>query len=366
MINNTRSNKNINIEILRILAMFFIIVGHSIGHTYLLDAIPNNSINYYLVSLLQIISYPATNIYVMISGYLLCTKNFKVKRLFTIWLQVFFYSILLMLVVCVFNRKYFSLVSLVKALMPISGNQYWFARVYIRLYLLMPFINKFISALNKKNHQAFLLVSLVLFSLWRSFIPFAKTLNSEGGNSIIWFIVLYCFGSYVKLYGFSEKFSRKKQLTYISGLLLFSFASRLAISALSKFVGLNGAGSSLFTEFTSFPILLVAWLVVNFAVKSPELFNRGYNFILWLSSSTYSVYLIHENQYVKKILWDFINMTNKAESQVIVLVIIGVAIVIFAICTILDKLLFVQVSRLFKCIKFEKAQAIVDSYLYEN
>ena len=341
MTNNTRSNKNINIEILRILAMFLIIVGHSIGHTYLLDAIPNNSINYYLVSLLQIISYPASNIYVMISGYLLCTKNFKVKRLFTIWFQVFFYSILLMLAVCVFNRKYFSTVSLVKALMPIS-------------------------ALNKKNHQAFLLLSLVLFSLWRSFIPFAKTLNPEGGNSIIWFIVLYCFGSYVKLYGFSEKFSRKKQLTYISGLLLFSFASRLAISALSKFVGFNGAGSSLFTEFTSFPMLLVAWLVVNFAVKSPELFKRRSNFILWLSSSTFSVYLIHENQYVKKILWDFISMPNKAESQVIVLVIIGIAVVIFAICTILDKLLFVQISKLFKCIKFEKAQAIVNSYLYEN
>ena len=50
IIMNTKSNRNLNIEILRIIAMFLIIMGHSIGHTYLLESIPQNSINYYLVS----------------------------------------------------------------------------------------------------------------------------------------------------------------------------------------------------------------------------------------------------------------------------------------------------------------------------
>lgn len=59
-------------------------------------------------------------------------------------------------------------------------------------------------------------------------------------------------------------------------------------------------------------------------------------------------------------------MPEKAESQAIVLVIIGVALGIFVICTILDKILFVQASKLLKYIKFEKIQDVVDSYLYKN
>ena len=276
MIANAKGNRNLNIELLRIVAMLLIIIGHSIGHTYILDAIPKNSINYYLVSLLQVISYPATNIYVMISGYLLCEKHFSAKRIATIWIQVFFYSALLMLVFCLVDRETFSIISFIRAILPISGNQYWFARVYIGLYLLMPFINKFVLSLNKKSYQAFLLVCFVLFSLWRSFIPFAKTLNSEGGNSIIWFVILYCFAAYLKLYGFPEELTAKKQVVFAIGLLLFSFGSRLAISFISNMFGLGGAGSSLFTEFTSFPMLLAAWLIVNLVVNAPEISGGGY------------------------------------------------------------------------------------------
>lgn len=271
MIANAKCNRNLNIELLRIVAMLLIIMGHSIGHTYLLDAIPRSSINYYLVSLLQVISYPATNIYVMISGYLLCEKHFSTKRIATIWIQVFFYSVLLMLVVGIIDRGSFSMISFIKAIMPISGNQYWFSRVYIGLYFLMPFINKFILSLNKKSYQAFLLVCFILFSLWRSFIPFAKTLNSEGGNSIIWFVILYCFAAYLKLYGFPEGLTEKKQVLFAIGLLLFSFGSRHAITFISNLIGLGGAGSSLFTEFTSFPMLLSAWLIVNLVVKAPKI-----------------------------------------------------------------------------------------------
>ena len=59
-------------------------------------------------------------------------------------------------------------------------------------------------------------------------------------------------------------------------------------------------------------------------------------------------------------------MPEKAESQAIILVIIGVAFGIFVICTILDKILFVQVSKLLKYIKFEKIQGVIESYLYKN
>lgn len=73
--------KNINIELLRVVAMLMIIIGHLIGHTTLLSLLPHSSLNYYIISLTQVVSYPATNLYVLISGYLLCEKVFKIQRL---------------------------------------------------------------------------------------------------------------------------------------------------------------------------------------------------------------------------------------------------------------------------------------------
>lgn len=365
MTNQIKTNKNLNLELLRIVAMLLIIIGHTIGHTHLLDAISPRTINYYLVSLLQIISYPATNIYVMISGYLLCDKRFNTKRIALIWIQVFFYSLLLFLATVLIGAEPFSIISFIKVILPISGNQYWFARVYIGLYLLIPFINKFLSSLNKRSYQAFGVVCFVLFSFWRSFVPFATTLNNEGGNSIIWFIILYCFAAYIKLYGGPERLTIKKQIICIMILLLFSFSSRLVITYISNLLGLGGAGASLFTEFTSFPMLFSAWLIINLVVGASEFFSEnGAKIILWFSSSTFSIYLIHENQYVKKVIWNLIDMPEKSGNFAIVLIIFGVALGIFIICTIIDKILFVQLNKLLKYIKFEKIQTTIDSYLY--
>lgn len=57
-------------------------------------------------------------------------------------------------------------------------------------------------------------------------------------------------------------------------------------------------------------------------------------------------------------------MPGKAGNPAIVLIVVGIATCIFITCTVLDKMLFVQVNRLFKYIKFEKIQGVVDSYLY--
>lgn len=266
-----QENKNVNIEALRILAMFMIIVGHAIGHNHLLEKMNPHDFSYYIILFLQVICGVATNIYVMISGYLLCQKRFKARRLLSIWVQVLFYSMGCYLLFTILASEPFSIFSLVKAIFPISGNQYWFARVYFGLYILMPFINIFIHAMDKQQHQFLLFVSLILFSFWRSFIPFATTLNVEGGNSIIWFIVLYVFASYVRLYGIPAKLAGSKLLSLLPVFfLVFSALSRITIGTISKAMGLGGAGASLFTEFTSFPMVLSSWFILMITIRRKD------------------------------------------------------------------------------------------------
>jgi hypothetical protein len=57
-------------------------------------------------------------------------------------------------------------------------------------------------------------------------------------------------------------------------------------------------------------------------------------------------------------------MPEKAENPEIVLIILGISLSIFIICTMLDKVLFIQLKKLLKHIMFEKIQDVVNSYLY--
>lgn len=358
-------NRNIHIETLRILAMLMIIIGHSIGHTYLLENMASKNINYYLVLLIRIICNVATNVYVLMSGYFLCEKTFKWKRLVSLWLQVFFYSFGIYIIFVLIGWAPFSLSSLIKTLLPISGNQYWFVRVYVGLYLLSPFLNLFIKHINKKQYQALLIISVVLFSLWRSFVPFAVTLNSEGGNSIIWFVVLYVFAAYIRIYGCPVTGSLRNLCAAIV-LLLFSFISNLTLTYLSDYLGLGGKGTSLFTEFTSFPMLFSAILLLSTFIQMPKNnleSSLGYKLVMFFSTSTFSVYLIHENLYFKYVLWDRINIIQFANSVWIIAIILAVSLLIFVASTFIDKVLFMPIKRLMDRLQFPRVQKVIDLYL---
>lgn len=362
-----RESRNINIELLRVIAMLLIIVRHFIEYTYLLEKIPKDSITYYSVSMLHVITCVAVNVYVLISGYFLCEKKIKIKKVVVLWIQVFLYSLVFYISLVILKMAPFSIADLMKVIMPISGNQYWFARVYIGMYLLMPFLNLFIKCLNKKQHQFLLVVSLLMFSLWRSFIPFAVTLNSAGGNSIIWFVVLYVFAAYVKFYGTPIKMRKVNCLCTI-GLLVFAFLSKEIISVLSDSLGFEGKGASLFTEYTSFPMLFAALLLLIIFAQGEEfvMSKRSRRLVFGLSSSTFGVYLIHDNIYLKKVLWDVINRFGFMEKKYVVFYILAISVLIFGVATFVDKILSVLVKKIAKRVTIEGVQRKIEEYLYDE
>lgn len=338
-----RITRNINFEILRIIAMLMIIMGHSIGHTHILDDMNRTTILYYTVRAIQVFCNVATNVYVMLSGYLLIYSEFKLKRVLTLWSQVLFFSIVGYCIFGILVGRQLSFFKLIKVLLPISGNQYWFMRVYLGMYIFSPFINILVSNLSKKQYEYLLGVCILIFSFWRSFIPFAVTLNSEGGNSIIWFVVLYLFGAYMRLYGIlimGKELSFNQSVGIACANLIFAFLSSILIQCITINVGIGNKGASLFTEFTAFPMLFAAAFILNAfsTCKANEKCNIVFrNIVLLFSSSSLSVYLIHENIYVKQWFWSYININRFAQNTIILLIIMVLPIVIYGLCTLVDK-----------------------------
>lgn len=75
-----------NLELLRIIAMIMVITVHYVGHGRVLDNVEVFSLNFYVSNLMQAFTTFSVPIYVMISAYFMCEKEFKLKRVFKIWL----------------------------------------------------------------------------------------------------------------------------------------------------------------------------------------------------------------------------------------------------------------------------------------
>lgn len=116
-------------ETMRILSMVMIVLMHGIGHGGLGSAAPQGSAAFWIYWLLFILARVSTNCFVMLSGYYLSERKGAVRagRLFRIGAQVWFYSMLTFCVAVKAGAVPLSAISLLRALLPLTSNGYWFA-----------------------------------------------------------------------------------------------------------------------------------------------------------------------------------------------------------------------------------------------
>ena len=94
-------NRNSNHELMRILSMFFIVLGHVLLFTGLLDVKnPNARMFYYLLEFILIIH---VNSYVLVSGYYQSNSTFKQKKIWKIVNASWFYRAVIMIVFLLLN-----------------------------------------------------------------------------------------------------------------------------------------------------------------------------------------------------------------------------------------------------------------------
>lgn len=96
-IKNTTTRET-NIELLRIVAMIMIILHHLA--IYLRNTkVPLTTTGRCLTTSFFGLGKLGVNIFVLISGYFLINSKFKTKKVIKLWLQVVFYSVLIMIII---------------------------------------------------------------------------------------------------------------------------------------------------------------------------------------------------------------------------------------------------------------------------
>ena len=320
-----------------------------------LGNVPKGDPKYYILLTIHAITYTSVNCYALTSGYLNVNKNFKLKRILNLWLQVFFYTAGFTLLFKLFMPESVGLKEIIKSIFPITLKQYWYFTAYFVVYMLSPFFNFILQKMKKQDLKKLIILLIVIFSA----IPTLRcedVFATELGFSPLWLSIMYIIGGYIKLHVKEVKKKTKIKLLSIWAIsTLLTVGSRLISDLIIKNKISFLEDYSLY-HYTSLTVVLAALcLFVLFVFADIKgIFKKVVSF---LAPMSFGIYLIHVNQLVWYNILEkrfaFAANYNIFEMLLIILLII---IGIFITCATIDYLRIL----LFKLIKVDKFTEKID------
>lgn len=189
-----------NIELLRIICMFFIVVGHFIRHSYIPNInVPLTQLNFFQFChvLLFGFCYVAVNVFILISGYY--RIKFKTTRLLFLYLMCSFYAFANTIFCVVHLEQTINLRTILNVLFPISNHErLWFVNCYVILFFMSPILNRAIDYFSKTQYRN-ILIGLSFINIYFGYFWHSQYFNINGYNSSQ-FVYLYLIGGYISKY----------------------------------------------------------------------------------------------------------------------------------------------------------------------
>ena len=295
--------REMNFELLRIIAMVMVVTLHYWGKTGFLDKVPASEPGFYVAWFFESCCICAVNCYVLLTGFFMCEKKFKISRVLRIWLQVLEYTVILYLVSCLAGMNSFEAAGVKKSLLPITNETYWFMTKYIFLLILSPFINLLIENCDRLRLKVLCISLFAVFSVLPSVFHYTDFLNLSRGYSLPWFVCLYIFGAYIRKFGVPFFSSKGKCLAGYLISILCIYVPRVIFGLLKCYADKEyGYAKVLYNYnfvFTLLSALFLFGLIKNMAIKSSAVGRV----IAFLAPATLGVYLLHLNDYSVK--WFF-------------------------------------------------------------
>lgn len=304
-----KTYRNSNFEILRILAILFIIVSHYSFHggfSFGAHIIPPAN---EIMLRFSVLGNLGVDIFIIISGYFLVySKKVNPIKLISLIAQVWTYSFLIYVIFVVTGKEQFSVLNFAKSCLPLTTSKYWFATAYILFLVLSPFINRMLTGLSKREYQCYLFTMIVILCIIPTITTFTP-LNNEFTR----FLLVYSLGAYLRIWPIEYNNVKKIGFFLVLGnlfiMLLASFVYVL-VPSLGKIISDWGR----FFQPWSFTVLGASVGLLMPASSFKEHNNRVINSI---AGCTFGIYLLHDNPITREFLWNdvFKNATYEQSSS---------------------------------------------------
>ena len=200
-----------NVELLRIVAMSGVVFLHyynsEIGGA--IRFVQKGSINELILQTLEATAICAVNLFIMISGYFLCsTSKRSIGKCLSLLLKVSIFRLLFYVLDCILLNQPIMITKTIYNMLPVD----WFVVLYCAVYLVSPLINRSINGLKKQEIWWCILILLGLFSVFPTIqdvvyqitekeINGLSTLGLGGsgrGYTIVNFLLCYIIGALIK------------------------------------------------------------------------------------------------------------------------------------------------------------------------
>lgn len=326
---NLYKSRNSNIELLRILMMIMIIAHHYVVNSGITEMYDFNNITGNMI-FLQIFGFSGKtmiNGFLLISGYFMVKHKTSLKKIIRLFFQIKFYVFVIYIIMIIIGIETLSIKSVLSAIFSLIKNvNVGFTATFFLLYIIMPFLNRFVMSIDRKQYIFLLVILFFFYTLIPTFFIVNDTFNEIG-----WYITVYLYGAYIRLYMDDLKLSGKQSLIIIVINIALIIASILCLDYLNY---------NPYHMVTNANKLFAVTLSISLFFIFKNL-HMGYNKVVnMLAQATFGVLLIHANSNaMREFLWvKLLNVTSLYESDYLVFHAIISVLAIYTICSVIELL----------------------------
>ena len=325
------TKRETNMDLLRIVGMLMVITIHCLSYNLVYNP-QINIFNSLIIKFLDILVIPANAIFILLSAYYSIDKKFNLKRILNLWGKTIFYSLLIFLLFKIFGLK----TNDFQSLFPVISGQYWFIDAYLIMSFLSPILNIIMNKLNKKQNTFLVIFGIVTLGVIRVLINPTGILM----GAMLPFIFLYIIGAYIKKYVeirpkelYMTKYILIATIITLLSIIIYSVSKKIDNDVIIYLLNIIFNGIEEYNSLLG--VLMSVYIFMKFktiTIKS-KTFTKIISFIV---PSIFSVYLIHENVNLKKVLWVNLGIMNFANSWLMIPYILLMIIIVFIACVVID------------------------------
>lgn len=280
-------NRNISLDLIRIIAMLMVLTIHYIGWGGIASNVSSNHVNFFIVGGLALVSQVSVNLFYLLSGYLLRKKKIK-NKLLSFYIEVVFYSVGVFIFLSLMGYSKFNFIELIKSFFPILFNKYWFATIFIYLILLNNFIFDFLNSLEKENYKK--LIGILVFINCIQTMFFNNAIG-EQGYGLIHAMTVLTIGFYIKKY----PLNMKKAYYIVSGIMGYLFAGGFNLG----WYYLYGERNKIIMDYNSI-FILISSICMFMLLKDVKIKN---SLISKIAVYVFPIYLINDHIAMREVLY---------------------------------------------------------------
>ena len=351
-----------NFELLRIFAMFIIILHHFAlyGIFFPPESASQLSFNFFVREILWGAPGNIGNwLFIFTSGFFISEKSASKEKIFRLWFQIFSTSVIIGLAFYFAKiptigftntalTEYFEhgfaaaarpagLKDLMFSFMPCYFGNNWFANTYLVFLLFAPILDKAVRAMNESEHKKAIFVMIALGTI----VPLGPRERFFYPSPVFAFITGFFIAKYIRLYDPIFFKSKKWNVAYAAGIFIFIAVYKIfarKVFAIIPFPSHDDIEklARIFDSNNSLPVMLCG-LFLFMTFKNLKVPHNP--FINSIAATTFGVYLIHENPLVRYWLYHAVLKSDYfVDSPFLISYLIAGSIAIFAACSVIELL----------------------------